>query len=138
MAVSVSQLSGAAASLRQINRAAILVRPKEPFINWLRSVAHYEDLPDGEFEDFVQFVSRRMGPYLISKEDTEQAGDRVVKRYFEQIFKNELTKVYWERHNWPDVTSYDVFREWFSVTTVDRVLDFSDSAFTRKKTKAFF
>jgi len=71
-----------------INRAALLLRYKEPAVRWIREADPY---PSGIPETF----------------------ERWLKRHYDHFFEMELEGWYTDPALWPPDRSYEMFREWF-------------------------
>ena len=99
-----------------INRSAILVRPRQPYLDWAASLGDADLLPDADDERTVYLV-----PIF---EDDEQA-EEVVSRCYESIFENELFGWHTEPDDWPQERSLDTFYEWFEVEMNSVVEDLS-------------
>lgn len=99
-----------------INRSAILVRPRQPYLDWAASLGDADLLPKADDERTVYLV-----PIF---EDDEQA-DEVLDRCAETIFENELFGWHTEAADWPEDRSLEVFLEWFEVEMNSVVEDLS-------------
>jgi hypothetical protein len=66
-----------------LNRSAVVVRPKQPFVDWLKSVKEL-DLPDMTLDQLDKTL------YLVP--DYEDPGDaeKVLKKVCDEIFCREL------------------------------------------------
>ena len=59
-----------------LNRSAVIVRPKKPFLDWVRAVG-YEDAPE--------VILDEMGPtlYLVPDYEDTAAGEKILRKVFE-------------------------------------------------------
>ena len=96
-----------------INRAALLLRYKEPAVAWINAADPYEQDPGITLER----VNEERTVYLISDEDADTT-DTVhawVKLNYEALFENELEGWYVDESLWPKERSFQLFNDWFSV-----------------------
>ena len=61
--------------------------------------------------------------YLIP-EPFDDAG-KVIKKYYKQIFQNELFQMWTDEKDWPKNITLKLFYEWFSIEVSDFVYDLS-------------
>ncbi|MCP5003374.1 MAG: hypothetical protein GY941_05395 [Planctomycetes bacterium] len=102
-----------------VNRTALTVIPKQPFIDWANSLD--DDGPklkvnDPNYEPTV---------YLIDEVIGDAALNRIMRRYYPQIFENELAGWHLVVEDWPKKRDSRTFRKWFDVTVSTVVLDLS-------------
>jgi hypothetical protein len=89
-----------------INRGAITVRPKKPYIDWAVSLDDTGLTPDGEGESTV---------YLIPEFEDDVEALEVLSKVFERIFENELQSWHRDEAAWPQNRTWAMFRAWFDV-----------------------
>jgi len=94
-----------------INRTAIIVKPIQPFYDWIESIN--EDTPSAqELEPLI---------YLID-EDIDDF-DGWLKKNSEKLFHMALEGWTTNKKKWPQKRSYKMFREWFKVEIATMVYD---------------
>ena len=100
-----------------INRIATIVEPKEPYLNWARSL---------DDDGLIDKMSREdlTSVYLIEQKEHV---DRALRRHWDWIFEEKLHSWHRDRHAWPKTRTYQIFREWFEVRLVDLVFDLVDA-----------
>lgn len=91
---------------RMLNRTAVIVRPKEPFIEWARSIDDDGTLPTAEGEQTV---------YLILDFDDDRGFQHVLKQVWAEIFERELEGWYVDETLWPQDRTLAMFKKWFSI-----------------------
>ncbi len=91
-----------------LNRSAVVVRPKQPFVDWLKSVNELE-LPD------VTVAQLDKTLYLVPDYEDPQDAEKVLKKVCEEIFCRELEGWYADEETWPKDRSVKVFKEWFAL-----------------------
>ena len=96
-----------------INRAAILLKYKEPAIRWVNEADPFKDNPGFGLKD----VNEERTVYLISDADrnTPQTVDKWVKKNYLALFEEELNGWYTDPDLWPHNLTLKLFRQWFDV-----------------------
>ena len=90
-----------------LNRSAIVVKPKEPFLDWL----HAAD-PSSRDLTLLELV-REPTIYLIPECDTDDDVADVLHELCGEIFEEQLAGWYADTSTWPRNRSFDVFCHWF-------------------------
>ena len=109
--------------MRLVNRAAITVKPKEPYIDWANGL---DD--DGPKIALGHLPERAV--YLV--DDVENlVGDveDIVEWYFAEIFEQELVAWHRVESDWPQNRDLATFMEWFEVEVHSMILDLSQRRF---------
>ena len=96
-----------------LNRNAIILVPKEPFIEWMRSVVDDIPFPESEHEPTVYLV-----PNALSREEFQEWK----KDGFARIFRKELEAYCTDESTWPEL-SIENFKTWFILSCLDAVED---------------
>jgi len=105
-----------------IDRNAILVRPKQPFFDWV----------NGLFNDGTQVTGKdECNIYLIREMDSNEAILRWVRRHFDELFTNELNDWYTDEERWPQDRTFKLFSAWFDVEVHSMVLDLEERPVTK-------
>ena len=104
-------------NVRELNRSAVIVMPKQPFLDWLRSVD-----PKG---DEVSLADLRCEPtvYLVSECESDAALARCLRKFSQSIFEDILNGWWTEQNDWPKDRSFAVFRTWFEWDCYSMVAD---------------
>ena len=105
-----------------IDRNAIIVRPKEPFYDWLNSVFPEDKPTSSKDENNI---------YLVREMDNNEAVLKWVRKNYEKIFINELNDWYTDEEGWPDNRTYKMFVEWFDIEICSMILDLEDFPVTK-------
>ena len=103
-----------------VNRSAIVVKPKQPFLDWL----HAADPTSHEITLFD--VCREPTIYLIPECDTDEELADVLRESCEEIFEEQLAGWYRDTSTWPRDRSYDVFCQWFDYRHHSMLVDLCD------------
>ncbi len=100
-----------------INRNAILVKPKQPFIEWMKKT--------GDENTALEFSEHHI--YLIGERPSNEQIEKWLKKNFDRIFQNELDAWYTDKKEWPKKRTYKMFQQWFEVEYHSMVYDLEDS-----------
>ena len=92
---------------RTINRAGLIVRPKQPYIDWANSVD--DNAPRADLQEL------RASPsiYLVESIDVLEDFDLLVEDNWEWIFREQLNGWMRDPKTWPDELTREMFVEWF-------------------------
>jgi len=107
-----------------LNRAAILVRYREPAVRWIN-----EADPDPDGMTFtLEDVNRERTVYLVSDAHVQTDVDirRWVQDNFGTLWESELEQWYTDEALWPSKRTLKRFDEWFEVECHTMVFDTSD------------
>lgn len=96
-----------------INRAAILLRYKEPAVKWINDADPMDRVPGVTLED----TNRERTVYLVSDSvgDSDDTVERWIKENYKALFEAELEGWYTEPSLWPKKLTRKLFDEWFVV-----------------------
>ncbi len=96
-----------------VDRIAVIVRPLDPFKDWINSI-----YPDKDTSPFI-----RTNTYLFHR-------DRVMENFLEtqyhKIVENHLQNFMIEKSIWPEIKNYDTFSKWFAVEISVLVYDMEE------------
>lgn len=93
-----------------INRAAIILKYKEPFVRWINASDPFPDDQGISIEE----ANEDRTVYLISDEDAESY-DKWIDSNYKALFENELFNWYTEETLWPKKRTKKMFDEWFRI-----------------------
>ena len=89
-----------------LNRAALIVRPKQPYLDWAAGVDEEGQVPDSEGDQTV---------YLIPEFENDEEARSVLTRVCEEVFERELEAWHADESAWPHQRDLATFLAWFSV-----------------------
>ncbi len=98
-----------------VNRTALVVRPKQPYIDWADSFDDGGPKYDPDHHQAKVFL-------IDEVEDTRDI-KKVVRRCWQAIFEEEINSWMRDPDVWPQRRTLKVFLEWFEVEVCDVVLD---------------
>jgi hypothetical protein len=106
--------------MSEINRSLIILRPKQPFLDWARSL-------DDESKDItLESLNEDSTAYLISEiwQDSDQ--EEFLQTYYDILFEEQLEGWWTDEVAWPQQRDLKLFLEWFEVEFHSLVFDLCD------------
>ena len=102
------------AVLNNDDRSGVLIRPKQPYVDWTASLSNSSVALNPQDEPTL---------YLMHAWGSDAEAIQRLADVFDVIFKNELAS--WHRHelDWPSHRSFEMFCAWFDVTFVSCIED---------------
>lgn len=101
-----------------LNRSAITVRPKQLFADWANALTP-------EFPLEINILGEAH-TYLTNPDFDDV--EKHIKKYFKQIFTEELESIWTAENDWPQKRDFKTFCDWFSFEISDWVQDLSTKA----------
>jgi hypothetical protein len=106
--------------MREVNRSAIVVTPKRPFLDWLHSV----DLSSSELT--LEDLREEPSVYLVPECESDEEFARWLQKMFPVIFEDQLAGWWTDEAAWPAHRTLDLFQEWFDCRFHSMVFDLHD------------
>ena len=103
-----------------LNRSAIVVTPRQPFLDWL----HAADPTSRHFS--LQELGAEPTIYLIPECDTDQDVTAILHDVCEEIFADQLSGWFTVAESWPKDRRFDVFCRWFDYRHHSMLIDLCD------------
>ena len=100
-----------------LNRGAVIVRPKQPFLDWAASLDASDILPDRDGEKTV---------YLVPECEDDFEAVEVLSQVYDIIFEEELFGWHTRESDWPKNRTFAMFRDWFDVEFHSVIVDICD------------
>jgi len=101
-----------------INRSAVILKCKEPFIKWVNDADPYKDDPGITIES----ANQDRTVYLILENDAEKL-EEWISLNFKELFESELEDWYTDESLWPKKRNRKIFNEWFEVQCHSVLID---------------
>lgn len=101
-----------------VNRGAVIVRYKEPFIDWINEADPSAD----KTIVTIQSANKERTVYLISDEDAENIEEWIRVNY-SSLFENELEGWYTDETLWPKKRDLQTFHNWCEVECHSLIFD---------------
>ena len=101
-----------------INRSVAIIKPQQPFADWVNSVA---DAGDDQYS--IQDFSTDCSVILLPVVDSDEHAEAFIKEMFQDLFELELSSWMTDDDTWPENITYKMFLEWFDVEFHSMVFD---------------
>ncbi|MEX2608937.1 MAG: hypothetical protein WEA24_03260 [Gemmatimonadota bacterium] len=102
-----------------LNRNLVTVRPRQPFVDWVRKQDPDDLMPEDE-------IRNSPGAYLIPDFEVPGECERWVRQHFPTLFEMQLNEWYMNPSMWPRDRSWERFNEWFEWEVIEIVWDLVD------------
>ena len=89
-----------------LNRGSVIVRPKQPYIDWASQLDDSGLVPSVEGEQTV---------YLVPEYDNDEHALQIIAQCFDIIFEAELSGWHLDESAWPKKRTFSMFLDWFSL-----------------------
>jgi len=106
--------------MSEINRSLMILRPKQPFLDWARWL-------DDESKDLtLDSLNEDSTAYLIPEiwQDSDQ--EKFLQTYYDILFEEQLEGWWTDEVSWPQQRDLKLFLEWFEVEFHCLVFDLCD------------
>ena len=108
--------------MRLINRHAITVKGKQPFIDWINSTKENPQDKDYSVDD----VNQEPHIFLIPSYEDLEATRKYIKKSKPKIFEYMLNGWYTLETSWPKARNAKVFDQWFDVEYASMLNDLEE------------
>ena len=106
--------------MNEINRGLMVVKPKQPFLDWIRSV----DEAPGNLQ--LKDLQDDCSTYLVPEFDTPNDLRAVIAWCWDVVFDQELYSWFTDENLWPIDRTEEMFRDWFDIEFHSLVFDLVD------------
>ena len=103
--------------MQSINRTAVVIKPKEPFVDWINS------MPDDSSSYTLEQIDEDNLTFLIPQYDDPGNTKKYIKKNYEMIFKYELWGLVTDKDFWPKKRNWKMFIKWFDIEINSEVFD---------------
>ncbi len=100
-----------------VDRSVVIVKPKEPFLEWIRN------LPGSGIDITLEQLRADSTVYLIPDFDEIEDALEAIDHIYGKIFEAELAEWSEEEVTWPQERTLKHFWQWFDVTLHSLVID---------------
>ena len=97
-----------------LNRGALVVRPKQPYLDWAARLEDAGIVPDPNDEQTI---------YLIPSFDDDEEAWEILERVYPAIFESELHGWHTDEAGWPKGRDFAMFKAWFEIKVYSVVED---------------
>ena len=113
-------VAGIGGKMILLNRSAIVVVPKQPFLDWLRGV----DAANTELT--LDDLAAEPTIYLLPAYDSEEAMTEYLSEVYADIFEEELNGWHSDDSVWPRDPAFEMFCLWFDYRFHPMLVDVCD------------
>ncbi len=106
-------------TMKFVNRSYLIVKPRQPYIDWVRSFDDSVEIDDLIIQKTIYLVDE---PEFDSPEEI----NNIIKKVCRDIFVSELEAWYTDKESFPKDMTYKAFKQWFDVEYVDLGFDLSE------------
>ncbi len=103
-----------------INRSAVTVRARQPFLDWLKSLPDPADVTLAE-------VNREPHVYLLPEYGVDDEQEELLAAFHGLIFEERLEGWWTVREDWPPERDRETFKSWFDVEFHSVIHDLVDA-----------
>jgi hypothetical protein len=112
-----------------INRAIAIIKPKQPYLDWTRTLP---DPSDVSLDELRRDCTAVLLPDVA--DDTEV--DVYLRSIYEELFTIELAAWDTNEDDWPQARDYATFRIWFDIEVHSLILDAAKTPLRRERYEA--
>ena len=102
--------------MKTINRYALIVRPKKPFLDWVNFI-------DPENQLTLEEIRDEPNVYLIPEIEDPAKQQKYLEENCETIFRHKLYGFYTDEELFPKDLSWRFFVEWFDYEILSMLID---------------
>ena len=110
-----------------VNRTAVVIKPKQPFIDWLNSI------PEESINFTLEQISNDNITFLIPEHDDPKDSENYIRKRFDQIFEWELFGWITTEELWPQNRNWKMFQEWFEIEINSEIFDLVDEEIEKEE-----
>ena len=100
-----------------LNRGVVIVRPKQPYLDWAAGLDDSGIVPDPNGEQTV---------YLVPSYEDDEGAWEILATLHPAIFENELYGWHTDEAAWPKRRDLAMFKEWFAIELHSVIEDLCD------------
>jgi hypothetical protein len=105
-----------------IDRSALVIKPKKPFTDWLHKIDNDQRLTD---------IMEDTEIYLLPDFEETQQMEKWLKKNFDLLFSDQLNNWYTDESIWPQNRTFKLFKEWFDYSLHTMIMDTLDSPISK-------
>ena len=113
--------------MHSINRTAVIIKPKQPFVDWLNSI------PGDNLDYALEGISTDNLTFLIPEHDRPEGSMNYIRKKYSQIFEWELWGWIRAEELWPKNRTWKIFQEWFEIEINSEVFDLVDGEIEKEE-----
>lgn len=109
--------------MKMLNRSAISVKLKQPFVDWINSLGDETD----ELLTLAD-VNQESTCYLVPELEEDEDLERLIEEHYLDILENELFSWAEDTGEWPELLDRDLFDQFIRLEPAFMVFDLDESA----------
>ena len=113
--------------MKSINRMAVVIKPKQPFIDWINS------MPGDSSNYTIEQIAKNNLTFLVPEYDNTVSTMNYIKKKYKIIFEWELWGWITDEELWPEKRNWKMFNEWFDIEISSEVFDMVDLAIEKEE-----
>lgn len=102
--------------MKMVNRSALIIRPKEPYIRWAAGL-------DEQSRRLAQGLEETVSVYLLPTYEMNSEIEPLLRRFAKTVFEAELDAWHTDPSDWPKRRGYRELLKWFDVSVESMVVD---------------
>ena len=110
-----------------INRGVAVIKPKQPFVDWLKN------LPDPMPDITLDELRTDCQVILVPERDCDPDGMKYIRANLSLIFEVMLEGYWTDEADWPVKRDWRMFKEWFDVEFHSVVDDITDDSILKEE-----
>ena len=103
--------------MRRVKRAAVCIRPKQPYIDWANG------LEEGGVKIGAEFMPAETVYMIDDLAEGSIDAEALLEPYYAVIFEEELGGWHRVEADWPKRRDFETFQAWFDMEVHSMVLD---------------
>jgi hypothetical protein len=100
-----------------VNRSVLVVRPRQPYLDWVHA------LDEGGKKFTLQDLRQECTSYLVSQWAHEDEKDEILADVYEEVFEHELWAWMRDPAVWPRKRDLATFKAWFELELCSVTMD---------------
>ena len=104
--------------MKVLDRSAVIIRPKQPYVDWANSTGPYNESLDD--------LSKQGRVVLVPEASSREEALARIAVLAEELFRMELEAWQPGKAGWPRRLDFETFSEWFEIEVQLMVIDSSD------------
>ena len=106
--------------MQSINRTAVVIKPKQPFVDWINSI------PGDSSNYTLEQLSEENTTFLVPESNNIENSKNYIRNNYRVIFEFELWGWMKKEGVWPKNRNWEMFNKWFDIEINSEVFDLVD------------
>lgn len=110
-----------------LNRSVAIIKPKQPFVDWVNSTD-----PGSDFKMTLELIRSNPICLLIPEFDDPDEGQNYIKKHYNDIWHWALYGYWTDEKDYPKRRQFSNFKDWFDVELGSEVIDYVNGKITKE------